>query len=276
MRLGFIGAGKMAAALARGAIDAGLCAPAEIRASARSAASREAFAGKTGIALEQVGAENGEVAAEADAIFLCVKPAGAEAVLREIAPQLHGRQPVISIVAGVQLAALQAWAGAGVPIVRTMPNTPALVGRGATAYACGAAATEQHAALVEKLFGALGDVYRVDEKLINAVNGLSGSGPAYVYLVIEALADGGVLMGLPRPLAAALAAQTVLGAAEMVRRTGQHPAELREAVTSPSGTTIAALEVLEHAGVRAAMMGAVRAATARAEQMAGASSEAAP
>jgi pyrroline-5-carboxylate reductase len=121
--------------------------------------------------------------------------------------------------------------------------------------------------LVEKLFGALGDVYRVDEKLINAVNGLSGSGPAYVYLVIEALADGGVLMGLPRALAAALAAQTVLGAAEMVRRTGQHPADLREAVTSPGGTTIAALEVLEQAGVRAAMMGAVRAATQRAEQM---------
>jgi pyrroline-5-carboxylate reductase len=268
MRLGFIGAGKMAAALARGATDAGLCTAREIRASARSAGSREAFAARVSIAPDQLSAHNAEVAAGSDAVFLCVKPAAAAAVLREIAPQLR-EQPVISIVAGIRLADLQACAGSHVPIIRAMPNTPALVGRGATAYACGAAATEQHAALVEKLFGALGDVYRVDEKLINAVNGLSGSGPAYVYLVIEALADGGVLMGLPRPLAASLAAMTVLGAAEMVRQTGQHPADLREAVTSPGGTTIAALEVLEQAGVRAAMMGAVRAATEKAAEMAG-------
>jgi pyrroline-5-carboxylate reductase len=268
MRLGFIGAGKMAAALARGATGAGLCALPEIRASARSADSRAAFASKTGVAPAQVSARNAETAAASDAVFLCVKPAAARAVLREIAPHLGGRVPVISIVAGVSLAELQGAAGEGVPIIRAMPNTPALVCRGATAYACGAGALEAHTELVEKLFGALGDVYRVEEKLINAVNGLSGSGPAYVYLVIEALADGGVLMGLPRPLAAALAAQTVLGAAEMVRQTGQHPADLREAVASPGGTTIAALEVLEQAGVRAAMMGAVRAATERAAKLA--------
>ncbi len=268
MKLGFIGAGKMAAALARGAVDVGLCTPAEISASARSAASREAFAQKVGLDPAQVGAANGPVAAGADAVFLCVKPGGAQDVLREIAPHLR-EQPVISIVAGIRLVDLQAAAGSRVPLIRTMPNTPALIGRGATAYACSDTATEQHTALVEKLFGALGDVYRVEEKLINAVNGLSGSGPAYVYLVIEALADGGVLMGLPRALAASLAAQTVLGAAEMVRRTGQHPANLREAVASPGGTTIAALEVLEQAGVRAALMGAVRAATEKAEKMAG-------
>jgi pyrroline-5-carboxylate reductase len=268
MRIGFIGAGKMAAALARGAVNAGLCAAEEIRASARSAPSREAFARKAGIALHQVSADNCEITAGSDAVFLCVKPAAAKTVLGEIAPHLRG-QPVISIVAGVRLAELEAAAGSGVPIIRTMPNTPVLVGRGATAFACGAAATDAHVALVEKLFGALGDVYRVDEKLIDAVNGLSGSGPAYVYLVIEALADGGVLMGLPRPLAAALAAQTVLGAAEMVRQTGEPPADLREAVTSPGGTTIAALAVLEQAGVRAAMIGAVRAATERAREMGG-------
>jgi pyrroline-5-carboxylate reductase len=267
MKLGFIGAGKMAAALARGALDAGLCAPDEIRASARSAHSRTAFANKTGISPDQVSAANGEVAAVADAVLLCVKPAGARAVLVEIAPQLRG-QPVISVVAGVTLADLAAAAGAGVPIIRAMPNTPALVGRGATGYACGPSAHAEHAALAEKLFGAVGDVYRVDEKLLNAVNGLSGSGPAYVFLVIEALADGGVLMGLPRPLAAALAAQTVLGAAEMVRRTGQHPADLREAVASPGGTTMAALEVLEQGGLRAALMGAVRAATEKADKLA--------
>jgi pyrroline-5-carboxylate reductase len=267
MKIGFIGAGKMAAALARGALDAGLCVPDEVRASARTAASRAAFAKKTGIPPDQVSASNGEVAAAADAVFLCVKPAGARAVLAEIAPQLRG-QPVISIVAGVPLADLAAAAGVGVPIIRAMPNTPALVGRGATAYACGPAASEEHAALAEKIFAAVGEVYRVDEKLINAVNGLSGSGPAYVFLVIEALADGGVLMGLPRPLAAALAAQTVLGAAEMVRRTGQHPADLREAVASPGGTTMAALEVLERGGLRAALMAAVRAATEKADKLA--------
>lgn len=267
MRLGFIGAGKMAAALARGAVSAGLCTAQEIRASARSAASREAFAAKTGAAPDQVVQGNDEVTVQSEAVFLCVKPSGAKAALREIAAHL-GDQLLISIVAGVRLSELQGVAGDRVPIIRAMPNTPALVGSGATAYACGAAATDTHAAMVEKLFGALGDVYRVDEKLINAVNGLSGSGPAYVYLVIEALADGGVLMGLPRSLAAALAAQTVLGAAEMVRQTGQHPADLREAVASPGGTTMAALEVLEQAGVRAAMMGAVRAATEKAAKMA--------
>ena len=267
MKLGFIGAGKMAAALARGAIDAGICTRAEILASARSAASREAFASKAGLGADQVRASNEPVAAEADALFLCVKPAAARDVLRALAPHLRAQQPLVSIVAGISLADLQAAAGQDVPVIRTMPNTPALVGRGATAYACAATVAEQHTALAEKLFSALGDVYRVDEKLLNAVNGLSGSGPAYVYLVIEALADGGVLMGLPRPLAASLAAQTVLGAAEMVRRTGEHPAHLREAVASPGGTTMAALEVLEQAGVRAALMGAVRAATEKAREL---------
>lgn len=268
MKLAFLGAGKMAAAIARGALTAGLCQPDELRASARTPRSRQTFATAVGVPEDQLTGDNHALAAGCDVLLLCVKPADARAVLRDVAPALRG-QPVISIAAGVWLADLQTAAAAGTPLVRAMPNTPALIGRGATAYALGAAANEEHAALAERLFGALGDVHRVEEKLIDAVNGLSGSGPAYVFTVIEALADGGVLMGLPRALAASLAAQTVLGAAEMVKRTGQHPALLRDAVASPGGTTMAAIEALENGGLRAALIAAVRAATERAREMGG-------
>ena len=204
---------------------------------------------------------------KAEIVFLCVKPADARARSCGRSRRRSRGQLLVSVVAGVPIADLQTAAGLGTPVVRAMPNTPCLVGKGATAYARGVSTTDSHAATVGRIFAALGDVHAVPESLIDAVNGLSGSGPAYVYLVIEALADGGVLMGLPRALAASLAAQTVLGAAETVRQTGRHPAELREAVASPGGTTMAALEALEHAGVRAGMMAAVRAATERAREM---------
>ena len=257
----------MAAAIARGAVEAGLCAADQIRASARTAASQKRFVSEVNGA--RITNDNAAVVAGSDTVFLCVKPADARAVTREIAPALvqGNRRLLVSIAAGVPLADLQAEAGPETPIVRVMPNTPCLVRHGASAYATGAKASNDDATLVDRIFSALGEAYPVPETLIDAVNGLSGSGPAYVYLVIEALADGGVLMGLPRPLAASLASQTVLGAAAMVRGTGKHPAELREAVASPGGTTIAALESLELAGVRYAMMEAVRAATERAREM---------
>ena len=264
MKLGFIGAGKMAAAIAKGVVSAGLCAPADLLASARTAASRDWFTAETGASTTP---DNAAVCADRDAILLCVKPATTRETLRALAPSLSGTTPLISVVAGVSLADLQVATGLGTPIIRTMPNTPCLVRQGAIAYARGNAATDAHAALVERIFSAVGQVHAVPETLIDAVNGLSGSGPAYVYLVIEALADGGVLMGLPRPLAASLAAQTVLGAAAMVQQTGTHPALLREAVCSPGGTTIAALETMELAATRAAFMGAVRSATERAREM---------
>ena len=263
MKLGFIGAGKMATAIARGAVAAKLCAPDDLLGSGRTPATRERFTAETG---GQATDDNSVVARQSEVVFLCVKPADARAVLRTVAPALTG-QLLVSVAAGVPIADLQTAAGLGTPVIRSMPNTPCLVGKGAVAYARGASVTDVHAATVERLFAALGDVHAVPEGLIDAVNGLSGSGPAYVYLVIEALADGGVLMGLPRALAASLATQTVLGAAETVRQTGRHPAELREAVASPGGTTIAALEALERAGVRAGMMAAVRAATERAREM---------
>jgi pyrroline-5-carboxylate reductase len=148
-----------------------------------------------------------------------------------------------------------------------MPNTPALIGKGAAAFSLGTTATAEDGALTEKILGAVGEVVRVKEELLDVVTGLSGSGPAYVYLVIEALSDAGVLMGLPREMSLKLAAQTVAGAAEMVLQTGRHPAALRDEVTSPGGTTIAGLEALEASAVRSAFLSAVRAATERAREV---------
>jgi pyrroline-5-carboxylate reductase len=150
-----------------------------------------------------------------------------------------------------------------VRLVRVMPNTPCLVGQGACGYCLGENATAEDGRLVEQLLGSVGLAYRVDEKLLDAVTGLSGSGPAFVYMVVEALSDGGVRMGIPRPVATALAAQTVRGAAEMVLATGEHTGVLKDRVTSPGGTTIAGIQALESGGLRAALMAAVEAATRR-------------
>jgi pyrroline-5-carboxylate reductase len=264
MKIGFIGAGKMATAIARGVLNSNLCTPGEMIGSARSEATRDLFIKEIpGVALTY---DNNVVIQNSEITFLCVKPIHACEVLRGLRCLRPGTL-IVSVVAGVSLARLQEAAGSETAMIRSMPNTPCLVGKGVIAYARGANVSDEQAATVEKIFSAVGSVHAVPETLIDVVNGLSGSGPAYVYLVIEALADGGVLMGLPRVLAASMAARTVLGAAEMVCRTGLHPAELREAVASPGGTTMAALEVLEQAGVRSAMIGAVRAATERAREM---------
>jgi pyrroline-5-carboxylate reductase len=263
MKIGFIGCGKMAGALVKGALKAGAIARDNVVASDRIAEVSRALGQETGI---RILTGNDEVCAFADAVALCVKPGDALAALRDCRPQLEGKL-VISIVAGLPISALQEAAGPAVRVVRVMPNTPALVHRGAAAYALGPGANEADAAATESLFGAVGTVCRVKEELLDVVTGLSGSGPAYVYTVIEALSDGAVLMGLPRDLALQLAAQTVLGAAEMVKSTGQHPAALRDMVTSPGGTTIAGVEALEARGMRAALMAAVRAATERAREL---------
>ncbi len=200
---------------------------------------------------------------------MAVKPQYVALVLREARPHLRPSTVVVSIAAGVTLATLKEAAGAEARLVRVMPNTPCLVGETAAAMCLGGAADDADADLVQTLFAAVGTIYRVDEKLLSAVTGLSGSGPAYVFVMIEALADGGVRAGLPRDVAQALAAQTVLGSAKMVLETGKHPGALKDMVCSPGGTTIAAVHELERAGVRAAFINAVQAATARADEMAG-------
>lgn len=259
MKLGFLGSGKMASALARGVVQSGTFKGDQIIVSDvhKSAASKLAKA-----VGGHVAPTNRELAESCDALLLCVKPADSLGALRGACVPAAGKL-IISIVAGLPLHRLEEVTLGAERIVRVMPNTPALVGHGAAAYALGRTATDDDAALTEKVFGAVGIICRVKEELLDVVTGLSGSGPAFIYTVIEAMADGGVLMGLPRDLALKLATQTVCGAAAMVRETGEHPAVLRDHVTSPGGTTIAGLEALEQHGIRAAFMDAVRTATCR-------------
>jgi pyrroline-5-carboxylate reductase len=261
MKLGFLGSGKMAGALVHGVTQSGAFAREDVRVSDVIPGVAEKLAKDAGVG---IAGSNAQLAAESDALVLCVKPGDALDALRALGA---AEKLVISIVAGLPIAALEAAAGPRMRIVRVMPNTPALIHKGAAAYALGGTATDADAALTEKIFGSVGEIVRVKESLLDVVTGLSGSGPAYIYVVIEALADAGVLMGLPRDLSQKLAAQTVAGAAEMVLKTGRHPAALKDEVTSPGGTTIAGLEALEAAGMRSAFLSAVRAATQRAREL---------
>lgn len=219
-------------------------------------------------ALPGVGSATGAVSAAqaAEAILLCVKPAGIVPLIASLQSVTESRL-LISIAAGVTLQTMEAVAGHH-RVIRVMPNTPALIGQGAAAYSCGATATPADAAAAEALLRAVGTVTRVAEPLLDAVTGLSGSGPAYVYTFIEALADGGLAEGLSKEQALQLAAQTVAGAAAMVLQSGLHPAVLRDQVTSPGGTTIAGLAELESRAFRAACIEAVRTATRRARELA--------
>ncbi len=205
----------------------------------------------------------------ADVLLLAVKPQDLPALLDEIAAGLTPGHLVVSVAAGISTATIQAHLPPGTPVVRVMPNTAVLVDQGMSAVVAGSCATEQHLRHVEAMMGSVGRVVRVPEQQIDAVTALSGSGPAYLYLLAEAMIDAGVLLGLPRTLATDLTAQTVVGAATMLRDTGEHPAQLREAVTSPGGTTAAALRVLDERGMRAAVLGAVEAAQQRAAALAG-------
>ena len=187
--------------------------------------------------------------------------------MQEIRTSLAARHVVISIAAGITLGQLGRGLGSERRLIRVMPNTPALVGASATAYALGKNATAEDGLLAQKMFSAVGVAFQLKESLLDAVTGLSGSGPAYVYLIIEALSDGGVAAGLPRDVATKLAAQTVFGSAKMALETGQHPGALKDMVTSPGGTTIEGLHELEKAGVRGALMNAVRAAAEKSKKL---------
>lgn len=262
--IGFIGAGQMAKALAQGFVSRGLLPAGRIVACDPVIAARGSFGQIVpGAVLADT---NEEVVATADVVFLAVKPQSMPVVYGELAGKFSGSKLVVSIAAGVPIAKMTAGLKTE-RVARVMPNTPALVGQGASAYALGSGASAADGQLVGQLLGAVGTAFLVDEKLLDAVTGLSGSGPAFVYVMIEALADGGVKMGLPRDVALALAAQTVRGAAEMVIGTREHPAALKDKVASPGGTTIAGLAALEDRGLRAALIGAVEAATRRSAEL---------
>lgn len=263
MNIGFIGCGKMGSALIQGVLAAKVCESSEIHVYDRLAEAAEVLGTESGI---RVVRGNREVAAASEVIILCVKPDDALAALAEAGRELEGKL-LVSIVAGVTISSLQEAAGPGCRVVRVMPNTAVLVQKGASGYASGEGVSEGDVAVVEQIFTSVGRAFHVKEGLLDAVTGLSGSGPAYVYLFIEALSDGGVQMGLPRELATNLAVQTVAGAAGMVSETMMHPALLREMVTSPGGTTIAGLTELERGGLRAAVVDAVHAATLRAREL---------
>lgn len=264
MKLGFLGAGKMASALAKGFIHAGLATGDSILASDPYEAARASIAKDAGIRTTD---SNLEVLKTSAVIILAVKPDQVSAVLGEAHPNFTEKHLLVSIAAGVTLARMESALPAGAKVVRVMPNTPALVGASASGFALGKAAGSEEAQLVQKLFSAVGTAYQVKETLLDAVTGLSGSGPAYVFLMIEALSDGGVAAGLPRDIATKLAAQTLLGSAKLLLETGQHPGALKDMVTSPGGTTIDGLHELEKGGLRAALINAVRAASEKSKKL---------
>jgi len=266
LKLGLIGCGKMGRALVEGALKSGIVKSENTYVSSRTKSAVDSMVSELGVNAAE---SNLEVSEKADVVLLCTKPADIPLVLLELANEAESltNTLLVSAAAGLTLEQLEKIVPQGVRVVRCMPNTPALIGKGATAYALGTAATAQDAELVCSVLGGTGSVIEVKEKLINAVTGVSGSGPAYVYTFIEALTDGGVAEGLPRSQALELAVQTVQGAAAMVAETGLHPAILRDMVTSPGGTTIEAVVSLEQNGFRAATINAVRTASKKAEEM---------
>ena len=269
VRWGFIGAGKMASALIRGMLNQGVATSRSICASDPVSAIRSSLAGETEISVFET---NAEVVERSDVLVLAVKPQSMKGVLQKVCPLLAERHLVISVAAGITLEVMAEELGAGRRLIRVMPNTPALVGAGASAYAMGPGTTPEDESIIRSCLDAVGRTVAVPESLLDAVTGLSGSGPAFVYLMIEALSDGGVRVGLPRDVATTLAAQTVLGGARMVLETGLHPGVLKDQVTSPGGTTIAGLHALEAGGLRGTLIDAVRAATARSAELATAGS----
>jgi pyrroline-5-carboxylate reductase len=261
--IGFIGTGNMAEALIRGLVRAGVAEPARILGSEPRAERRAELAEKYGV---ETTANNLEVARQADILVLSVKPQVMSRVLEEIGPHIRKDALVISIAAGIPLVAIEARLPQA-RVIRTMPNTPALVGAGATAIAAGGHATEADLQAARRIFDSVGMTVVLEETQMDAVTGLSGSGPAYIFLIIEALSDAGVKMGLSRYNAQALAAHTLLGSAKLLIETGEHPGRLKDMVTSPGGTAIAGLHTLEAGGLRTTLINAVEAATVRSREL---------
>jgi len=258
MRLGILGMGKMGEALVLGLkkVDSSI----QIQGSTRTEESARESERELGIPCHT---SNRKVVAESEILLLCVKPHQAERVVREIAPKLTKKQLLISIAASITTDQLNTWTGGSCAVIRAMPNTPALIGEGMTVLCAGAKTQDSHLKTAQKVFASVGRTAVVEESLMDGVTGLSGCGPAYVYLIIEALSEAGVKVGLPREKATLLAAQTLLGAARMVLERGAHPAALKDEVTTPAGCTIDGLMALEEGKLRVTLIKAVLAATKR-------------
>jgi pyrroline-5-carboxylate reductase len=263
-KIGFLGAGNMATALVRGLLHGGVRPEQVMLGDVSKARLEKVQAEHPGL---QATTENPEICRFGDVVVLAVKPQIVDKVLAQIAPCWRPESLLVSVAAGVSTGVIESKLPAGARVIRTMPNTAATVLAGATAICRGTHASDADVALAEQLFGAIGRTVVLDESLMDAVTGLSGSGPAYVMLIIEALADGGVKVGLHRDTALMLAAQTVYGSAKLLLETGEHPGRLKDMVTSPGGTAIAGLHTLEAGGLRTTLINAVETATNRAAEL---------
>jgi len=263
-KIGIIGSGAMGEAMVTGLVHSRLVEPGRIVITDANMARVAVLAEKSGVG---TAGGNRELVQACDLVLLAVKPKVVPDVLREVKGLWRPDQTLVSIAAGVPTALLEELAGLALPVVRVMPNTPCLVGEGASAVCAGRYAGEEHLSEVKTLFRAVGLAVQVEESLMDAVTGLSGSGPAYMFLICEALTDAGVRLGLTRQVAISLAAQTMLGAARMVLTTGEHPAELKNRVTTPAGTTAEGLLALEKGGLRVVLDMAVNDAAARSREM---------
>ncbi len=263
-KIGFIGGGKMGEALINGILRAGLSSSDKIMVSDVDKKRLQILEKEAGIKTTQ---DNKKITSDSDIIILAVKPNMMGSVLDELNSEITSKHLIISIAAGIPLSFIESSLNKGCRAIRVMPNTPCLVGETAAGYALGKKATRNDGKLVGQLIDAVGKSFLLDEKYLDAVTGLSGSGPAFIYVVIEALADGGIKMGLPRDVAITLAAQTAFGAAKMVLESGTHIGQLRDSVTSPGGTTIEGLHALEKGGIRNALIDAVEAATKKSKSL---------
>jgi pyrroline-5-carboxylate reductase len=263
-KIAVIGAGNMGEALVAGMVAAGAATPGELHATDVLTDRLDRLKARYQI---RVSSDNRAAAAWADLVILAVEPQVLDQVLDDLHPVLTESKLILSVAAGYPIARMIAHLTPGVRVVRSMPNTPSVVLAGVSALAWGARVSEEDRQVARAVFESVGKVVEVEERLLDAVTGLSGSGPAYIFLIIEALADGGVRMGLSREAALILASRTLLGASQMVLQTGRHPSHLKEMVTSPGGTTIAGLHALEQGRLRASLMGAVEAATRRSQEL---------
>lgn len=265
-KIAVLGAGHIGQALIGGMLKGKLATAKNITATRRDPARRAEIKDKFGV---NVTDDNAKAAKGADVIVLAVKPQAATRLLDQISSVVTKEQLVISVMAGIKTHLISGKLGAGVPVVRAMPNTPALIDEGATGISGGEGVSAAQMKLARHIFEAVGIVEELPEYLQDAVTGVSGSGPVYVYMIIEAMTDGGVKMGIPRPVAARLAAKTVLGAAKLVLDSGKHPALLKDDVTTPGGTAIAAIHELESKGLRTVLMDAIATATRRSKELSG-------